>query len=121
MRALLRRLGAFYAKHELTIDMVLITAGAAAVKRRLEAVHGRLAVLEERGLVPMDDVVTLRDMAKVEAVLRAHHGVLSDAGLLPDDVQAQVEPEAVEEAPDGPEEPASVHAAAGPQEGEEAP
>lgn len=66
MRRLLKRAKALYEKHSVGIDLFLITAGAAAVKRRLEAVHGRLKDLEERGLVPLDDLMTIRDAAKID-------------------------------------------------------
>lgn len=66
MRRLFKRVGAFYEKHQVAIDLALITAGAAAVKRRLEAIHTRLGDLEERGLVPLDDLVTVRDVAKID-------------------------------------------------------
>lgn len=109
----MRRVGAFYAKHAIGIDLVLITAGAAAVKRRLEDVHSRLDELEGGGMVPMDDVVTLRDLAKVEVALGSHQSALVDAGLLDPNV---IDAEVVEE-PEG-----AVGAGVGteaPQEGQE--
>jgi hypothetical protein len=66
VRRLFRRAAALYEKHAVAIDLLLVTAGAAAVKRRIEAIHGRLAELEERGLVPLDDLVTVRDVAKID-------------------------------------------------------
>lgn len=66
MRRLFRRATDFYGKHATAIDLFLIVAGANAVKRQFEAVQGRLAELEERGLVPLDDLVTIRDVAKID-------------------------------------------------------
>jgi predicted O-methyltransferase YrrM len=104
--------GAFYEKHAIAIDMVLITAGAAAVKRRLESVHERLDRLEEGGMVPLDDVVTLGDLSKLESRLERAEAVLP----IPMHPAPPIDAEVVEEA-DGP-----VTAAVGserPQEGQE--
>lgn len=65
-RPMFKRAAAFYEKHAVGIDLALITMGAAAVKRRLETIHTRLDELEERGLVPLDDLVTVRDVAKID-------------------------------------------------------
>ena len=106
MRALFRRLAEYYGRHAIGIDLVLITAGAAAVKRRLENVHERLDALEQRGWVPLDDVMTVRDLAKVEDPLRRHEEALVDAGLLAPPEVAGEDPDAdlVTEAPEAPQE-----------------
>lgn len=83
MRRLIRRLADFYGKHAFSIDVALIAAGANAVRRRVIELNDRLEQIENGGMVPRDDLVTLRDLErKVGPVLLAHDRALKDAGLL---------------------------------------
>jgi len=113
VRRFLRRLGAFYEKHAIAIDLGLITMGAAAVKRRFEEVHNRLETIENGGMVPRDDLVTLRDLEnKVGPVLLTHRRALVDAGLLEDSPEPSVDVEVATEAPEGATEAAEAPAEA---------
>lgn len=100
MRRLLGRLADFYGKHAVTIDLALIVAGANAVKRRFLDLGERLEAIEKGGMVPRDDLVTLRDLDnKVGPVLVAHQRALIDAGLL-EDSRPPIDVEVVDESPE---------------------
>lgn len=86
---LLKRLVTYLRKADTqrAINLALVTAGAAAAKRLFEEYHGRLAALEERGLVPIDDLATVGDLAKLEERVSALDGHV--AGELPADPEGQ--------------------------------
>lgn len=48
------------------IRLFLVAMGFGALKQLLEDHSKRLEALEERGLVPLDDLVTVRDVAKID-------------------------------------------------------
>ena len=90
LRGLVGRLRELLAqdKTQWAIDLALVTAGAAAIKRRLENTRDRLVALEERGLLPLDDFATVGDLDRLRA----------DAGL-PPIVRRVVDVDVVEPAP----------------------
>jgi len=48
------------------VQLAGVTFGAACAKQLFEEIYGRLESLEERGLVPLDDLMTVRDAAKID-------------------------------------------------------
>ncbi len=48
------------------VQLAGVTFGAACAKQLFEEIYGRLEALEERGLVPLDDLMTVRDAAKID-------------------------------------------------------
>jgi hypothetical protein len=86
---LLKRLVTYLRKADTqrTLNIALVTAGAAAARRLFLEYHGRLVALEERGLVPIDDLATVGDLAKLEDRVSALDG--KSAGELPDDPEGQ--------------------------------
>lgn len=73
MRARLRQAWAWLQRDstQRSIQLLVVAAGFGALKQILEDHHKRLDELEERGLVPLDDLVTLRDLEKIEARIGA--------------------------------------------------
>ncbi len=53
-------------KVQRAIQLAGITFGATCAKNLFEEIYGRLDDLEERGLVPLDDLVTVRDVSKLD-------------------------------------------------------
>lgn len=94
------------------VQIALVGIGGNALKNLLTDTNERLRALEDGGLVPLDDVVTIRDHAKLEDRLERVEAVVPIA--LPPPV---IDVEAVED------EEGTVGAAVGPdgaQEGQEA-
>lgn len=73
MRRRLRQAWAWFHtdKVQRSVRLLAVAAGFGALKQILEDHENRMGELEERGLVPLDDLVTLRDLEKVEARLGA--------------------------------------------------
>lgn len=97
------------------IRLAVVAAGFGALKQLLEDYAKRLEALEERGLVPLDDLVTVRDAAKIDRRvwrLEGEPGPDPAAGILePDEPElegdgAELEDRTAEEAPELAERPA---------------
>lgn len=69
-----------------SIQLLTVAAGFGALKQLLEDYANRLDALEERGLVPIDDLVTVGDVAKLDRRiwhLEGEPGPDPAAGILP--------------------------------------
>lgn len=90
MRAALARLRAFLGRPQVqkAIDLAIIGYGLSRLAALLKEHEERLGELEERGLVPLDDLVTLRDLEKVEGDVRA----LQEAAGAPGDAAGEDAP-----------------------------
>jgi hypothetical protein len=53
-------------KAQRTLQLLAVAAGLGALKQILQDHETRLENVEERGLAPLDDLVTLRDLEKIE-------------------------------------------------------
>ncbi|HEV2369124.1 MAG TPA: hypothetical protein VGR90_04575 [Acidimicrobiales bacterium] len=73
MRRRLRQAWAWFHtdKVQRSVRLLAVAAGFGALKQILEEHDKRLEELEERGLVPIDDLVTIRDLVKVETRIGA--------------------------------------------------
>lgn len=49
-----------------TLLVACVALGAGSLRLLLEETHTRLDALEERGLVPIDDLATIGDLGKLE-------------------------------------------------------
>jgi hypothetical protein len=58
------------------LQIALVGVGANALKNLLQDTEKRLSALENGGLVPADDVVTLRDHSKLESRLERVEAVV---------------------------------------------
>lgn len=56
-------------KAQRTLQLLAVAAGFGALKQILQDHEKRLEDVEERGLAPLDDFVTLRDLEKIEGRL----------------------------------------------------
>jgi hypothetical protein len=69
-----------------SLRLMTVAAGFAAAKQLLEEYGTRLVALEERGLVPLDDMATVGDLAKIDRrvwVLEGEPGPDPAAAILP--------------------------------------
>lgn len=78
----LKRLGAWFRKDvtQRSLMVLGVAFGGTCLKMLLEETHTRLDALEERGLVPIDDLATVGDLGKLEGRLLA----LESAGSEPE-------------------------------------
>jgi hypothetical protein len=92
------------------MQIALVGIGGNALKNLLQETNERLKALEEGGLVPLDDVVTLRDHAKLEDRLERVEAVVPvappppviDAEVVEDGVGASVGSEGAQEGQEAP-------------------
>jgi hypothetical protein len=90
------------------IQLALVGLGANALNTLLKDTEKRLSALEDGGLVPLDDVVTLRDHSKLESRLERVEAVVPIAPPPP-----MIDAEVVEEVP------GAVGASVGPEGAQE--
>jgi hypothetical protein len=89
-------------KVQRAVQLAGITFGATCAKNLFEEIYGRLDALEERGLVPLDDLVTIGDVAKIDRrvwVLEGEQGpdpvaVLEGTRHVEEEASAPAEPPA---------------------------